>query len=222
MNKLITLTLALFLACFMYSCKGDKATTTAEAAKTVQAASGSSYNVDASKSSIMWTGSKPTGTHTGTINVSEGSVSVDNGNVTGGKFTIDMNSIASTDLNGDMRKNLEAHLKGTSAGKENDFFNVSKFPTATFEITSIKNLVNNKTATHLVYGNLTLKGITKSVSFPATIMDRGNNIGMRSNKFTINRTDWDIKFKSKSFFDDLKDNFIDDEIELLISVIANK
>lgn len=221
MTNFIRLTLASAIICFIFACKGDTAQK-AGAAKEVSNTTGKSISLDTNRSNILWTGSKPTGSHTGTIKFVEGFIKVDGSKVTGGEFTIDMNTITSTDLNGDSRKSLEAHLKGTAEGKSDHFFNVNKYPTSTFEITSIKNLENNDYATHLVYGNLTMKGITKSVSFQAAISDRGTDFAVRSSEFNINRTDWGINFKSKTVLDDLKDGFINDEIKLQINVIAPK
>lgn len=206
------------------SCKNDK---TAEAetteAGTVKEASGEavSYTVDKGNSKIDWTGSKPTGKHTGTINLSDGTVSIKDNVLDSGKFTIDMNTITVTDLKaGDGKEDLEGHLKGTG-GKEEDFdhfFNVKKYPQSTFEITKAVT-ENGKTA---VEGNLTMKGITKNVKFPATVTVDGNTVTLVSDAFTINRTLWNVNYGSKSVFDNLGDKFINDDIELKVSITAKK
>ena len=111
--------------------KNDK-TESAEVsdAKEVAEASGTSFaNV---QGKVYWTGSKPTGKHTGYIDVKSGNLVVDAGKITGGEFTLDMNTITCTDLDGDGKLSLEAHLKGTDEGEEDDFFNVTKFLTAKF------------------------------------------------------------------------------------------
>lgn len=222
MNKFIKLSFMLSLTLLVFACKSDKAQK-AGAAQEVTTASGNAFKVDLTRSNIVWEGSKPTGSHTGLIKLSAGNIDVKDGEVVGGKFTIDMNSIESTDLNGDARANLEAHLKGTAEGKEDHFFNVAKYPTAEFEVSSIKKLINNPDASHLVYGNLTMKGQTKSVSFQAQISNRnGQGFGIRSSNFYIDRTDWGINFNSKSVFDNLKDNFINDKIKLQVNVLASK
>src|SRR5690606_28126373 len=124
------------------------------------------YTVNTAESTIDWTGSKPTGKHTDTINLSEGEFSVKNDSVESGKFVIDMNSITVTDLEaGNGKDDLEAHLKGL--GKEDTadhFFNVKKYPTGTFEITGI----TQEAGKTMVEGNLTLKETTKNIKFPAT------------------------------------------------------
>jgi len=218
MKKLILFCLPVLMMGLMASCKGDKNKSESSSAGKAAVASGTSYTIDNALSKVVWTGSKPTGSHTGTLDVSSGNVSFDNGKLTGGKFTLDMNSINNTDMDGDGKTGLEAHLKGTEAGKEDHFFNVAKYPTAEFEITRVTGLENNADANCMVYGNLTLKGITKQIGFMAKTTVSGNNLTVSTPKFSINRTDWGIKFKSKSFADDLKDKFINDDIELQINL----
>ncbi|MBA9072488.1 polyisoprenoid-binding protein YceI [Flavobacterium gossypii] len=206
------------------SCKNDKA---AEAetteAGTVKEVSGeaATYTIDKENSKIEWTGSKPTGKHTGTINLADGTVSVKDNALDTGKFTIDMNTITVTDLKaGDGKEDLEGHLKGTG-GTEADFdhfFNVKKYPQSNFEITKAVT-ENGKTS---VEGNLTMKGITKNVKFPATVTVNGNTVTVVSDPFTINRTLWNVNYGSKSVFDNLGDKFINDDIELKVSVTAKK
>ena len=87
-----------------------------------------------------------------------------------------------------------------------------------FEISSITS-ANGKAT---VNGNLTLKGVTKPVSFPATVAYEGNNMTLTSDSFQINRTHWNVNYASKSIFDDLKDKFVNDEIELVVKLNASK
>jgi len=224
MKLILNLTMALLLVGMVTSCKKDNAAKAVvgaakEAAKTTAAAK--SYSV-ANTSKVMWTGTKPTGAHSGTINVTSGSAQVTDGKLTGGKFVIDMNTIACTDLQGDSKLSLEAHLKGTRDENEvDDFFNVAKFPTAEFELTKTTALSDGSDATHLVYGNLTMKGVTKEVGFKANVNIQDNGIIVKTPEFTINRTDWGIKFMSKNFIEGLKDKFIDDEIKLSLDLKAS-
>lgn len=188
--------------------------------QTVQPTAGEEVAVDITNSIVTWSGSKPTGTHTGTINLSEGKLIVKDGMINGGSFTMDMNSIANTDLSDNMKSNLEAHLKGTSEGKEDDFFNVAKYPTGKFEITKVTPLEGDDTANYLIYGNLTLRDITNSIGFKANIQVDANGVMASTPPFTINRTDWGINYGSKSIFDNLADKFINDEIGLEIKLVA--
>lgn len=202
------------------ACKKEATTTTDATEAAVASDSASVYNVDKVASVIDWSGSKPAGKHTGTIALADGEVTVKNGNVESGKFTIDMNSITVTDLKAEEGKgDLEAHLKGTGdkAG-EDHFFNVAKFPTGTFEITKVSNVDGKNT----IEGNLTLKGITKNVKFPATVGVDAASVTITSETFTINRTEWGVNYASKSVFDDLKDKFVNDDIELKVTVKATK
>ena len=198
------------------SCKKETSDST-EVNKTEQtAATGVSHKIDLENSVVNWKGTKPAGAHTGTIKFSDGEALVTDGKLQGGKFVLDMNSITVTDLKaGDGKEDLEAHLKGTGdKAAEDHFFNVAKYPKGSFEITKVEE-VNGK---YTITGNLTLKDITKPVTVPASIVHDDSSITLTSDAFTINRTEWNINYASKSVFDDLKDKFIDDNIELTVAV----
>jgi polyisoprenoid-binding protein YceI len=205
------------------SCKNDKAmeVKTSAPEEVASTANGTSYSVDSEVSKVMWTGSKPTGSHTGTVNVSNGTLTMKDGNLTAGNFTLDMTSITCTDLTGDGKIGLEAHLKGQrKPGEENDFFNVVKYPTAKFEITKVTKLVNDPEASHLVYGNLTIKDVTKEIGIKASVGVSDGGVMVKTPEFAINRTEWGIKFMSKNFIEGLKDDFINDDIKLSIRLNA--
>ena len=202
------------------SCKGEK--NDSEEAGEVATASieSTNYTVDTQNSVIEWTGSKPSGKHNGTINLKSGELAVKNDTIESGMFVIDMNSIVVSDLAaGDGKEDLEAQLKGTGdkAG-EDHFFNVTKFPEGTFEIVSIT-AENGKAK---INGNLTLKGVTKPVEFTATTTNNGDEMTLTSDAFLINRTHWNVNYASKSIFDDLKDKFVNDDIELVVKLKATK
>ena len=120
---------------------------------------------------------------------------------------------------GDGKEDLEAHLKGTVEGKENHFFDVSKFPSAAFEITGTESLAAGKTR---LSGNLDIKGQKHNISFPVNITNDGDQMIIESEAFTIDRTKWNVNYGSKSIFEDLGDKFINDDIELKISIKAKK
>ncbi len=201
-------------------CKNDNREATTEDAKDVAAANmeAMEFVVDTSASVIEWEGNKPTGTHTGTIQIAEGTFYANDSIVESGSFMIDMNSITVTDLKGDEKANLENHLKGTVEGKEGDFFNVNEYPDAKFEVTG----VSEQEGQTMLMGNLTLKGETKNVAFPVNISMNGDTMELTSDNFAIDRTKWNVNYGSKSVFDSLGDNFINDEIGLTIKVKANK
>lgn len=211
----------LLLVVGMASCKGDKgAKASVEAEGEAAAATGATFNVVPSMSKVMWEGSKPAGSHNGTVDVASGSVAVSGGTVTGGSFTLDMTSINVLDLEGDEKAYLESHLKGMEDKNADDFFNVNKYPTAKFEITKLTALANDPDATHLVYGNLTMRDVTKQVGFKAKVDATDTQVRVMSPKFTIDRTDWGIKYGSGKFFDDLKDKVISDDMSLQVSLVA--
>ncbi len=205
------------------SCKKDN-TENAETTEAVDAkeatAEAVKYNVNTEESVIDWTGSKPTGKHTGTIKISEGEFAVKNDSVESGKFTLDMNSITVTDLEtGNGKEDLEGHLKGLGKEETADhFFNVNKYPTGTFEITGI----TQEEGKTMVEGNLTLKETTKNIKFPATITVTPDAVTLVSDSFKIDRTLWKVNYSSKSIFDNLGDKYVDDEIEIKVNVKATK
>lgn len=189
----------------------EAATPTAEAV---------SYEIDTAASTIHWRGTKPTGEHQGTLAIQDGSITATGEEITSGKVTLDMNSITVTDEGMDEkdRTSLENHLKGTVEGKETDFFNVNQYPTASFEITGMTEEEGQK----MLQGNLTIKDQTKNIQFPVRSEINENELSLESETFTIDRTNWNVNYGSKSVFDNLGDNFISDDMELTIEVKATK
>jgi len=214
----------LALGLVLTSCKktaGDKAAT--GAAKEVTAAgAATSFAINNTASKVLWTGTKPAGSHMGTIDVSNGNVLISNGALTGGSFTLDMNSLACTDLTGEQKTGLEGHLKGLDAKGADDFFNVNKYPTAKFTITNVEPSTTVPDANVMITGNLKMKATEKSISFPASVVVLGDKVSAVTPSFTINRTEWGINYGSKTIFTDLKEKFINDDIALNITLEANK
>ncbi len=211
----------LIIALVMTSCqeKAEKANTSDAEAAAVSESTSVNYTVNVTDSQIEWKGFKPTGTHTGTIKIDNGNLTVDDGRLQSGTFVIDMESIEVTDLEGDDKMSLESHLKGTVEGKEGDFFNVNQFPEATFEVTSTESLAAGKSR---LSGNLSMKGQKHNISFPVTISNEDGVMKIESEPFTIDRTQWGINYGSKSVFDNLGDQFINDDMELKIMIKAKK
>ncbi len=211
----------LIIALVMTSCqeKAEKANTSDAEAAAVSESTSVNYTVNVTDSQIEWKGFKPTGTHTGTIKLDNGNLTVDDGRLQSGTFVIDMESIEVTDLEGDDKMSLESHLKGTVEGKEGDFFNVNQFPEATFEVTSTESLAAGKSR---LSGNLSMKGQKHNISFPVTISNEDGVMKIESEPFTIDRTKWGINYGSKSVFDNLGDQFINDDMELKIMIKAKK
>ena len=215
----VLITLVMAASCKKESDTPEATITEAETPKPVAPAS-DKYAVDTLASVIKWVGSKPTGTHTGTISLSGGEVFIKNNALETGNFTIDMKSIAVTDpKEGKDKANLENHLKGLgNKTNEDHFFNTNKYPTGTFEITGMT-AENNKA---MVKGNLTLKGITKNIKFPAIVSVNDSVVILNSESFKINRILWNINYNSKSAVENLGNQYIDDDIELKVSVTARR
>jgi len=171
------------------------------------------YNVDVNSSSIVWKGYKVTGQHTGTVKVKNGNLTWDAGKLTGGSFEIDMNSITCTDLDGEYAGKLVGHLKS------DDFFGSAKYPTAKFVIT--KAIPQDTKGNYKIVGNLTIKEKTNEVKFLAAVNESNGTVNA-SGKITVDRSDYDVKFGSGSFFDNLGDKTIYDEFDLQVSLVAKK
>jgi len=180
-----------------------------EAVATVEAVT---YKIDNTSSNIAWVGSKPTEDHTGNLSLSNGMVTVNGETLESGEFTINMNSIDVTDLKGKGAEKLKGHLSGV------DFFDTEKYPTAKFVVTGMKTMDSK----NMLSGNLTMKDITKNVTFPVTYTYSGDKMMLNSEEFTINRTDWGIQYGSQAFSDKILDKAISDDIKLTINLVANK
>jgi polyisoprenoid-binding protein YceI len=185
-------------------------------AQAAGSATGTTFNLD-SGSTIEWIGTKVGGQHNGTFNITNGSFTVDNGNITSGTINIDMTSTSVLDLTGDDKIKLEGHLKSA------DFFMVDSFPTATFEITGSSAFDNTTAtsklagATHIIDGNLTLRGQTKSVSFPAIVKVEGNTLTAQAD-FNIDRSNWGLNYKGPN---NPADWFIAKEVNLKLNLKAS-
>jgi len=214
--------MALVTAC---SSGGQKTETTS--AKEVENTSfDKSFTTDLEKSVINWQGWKPTGTHVGTIQLISGKLTLKDGTLVGGQFVINMNSIVDLDLeDADMNAKLVGHLKSA------DFFETEKYPESKFIITSVVPIDGTTVdkekekgdiiPTHAITGNLTMKDVTKSITFNAKVEISENQILASTNQFYIDRVDWNVKYGSKKIFADLQDKFINDEIGLTINLMAN-
>ena len=163
-------------------------------------------NVNKSASSVAWLAKKVTGEHNGTVGISAGALNIDGNKLIGGNFTIDLKTIKALDItDANYNQKFIGHI---SSG---DFFEVEKFPTATFVIT--------KVAGNQVTGNLTVKGITKSITFPAEIAVKGGKLSAKAN-ITIDRTDFNIRYGSKKFFESIGDKAIYDDFALTVSLVS--
>ncbi|KYG63936.1 YCE I like family protein [Bdellovibrio bacteriovorus] len=176
------------------------------------------YKIDAQASKIAWKGTKKMGSaHNGHIAVKEGEVTTDKKNqITAGTVVVDMTTITNEDLkdSADYQKKLVGHLSSE------DFFNVSKYPTSTFKITSVK--PGKAKDEVIVKGDLTMIGGTHPVEFPATVKVDKNTI-TGTGKVEVDRTKWGLKYGSGNFFKELAgDKIINDKFELELNLVAKK
>lgn len=156
------------------------------------------------KSKIVWKGYKVTGSHEGTIALKSGKLEFNKSKLTGGQFVVDMTSIVTTDLTGEYKEKLEGHLKS------DDFFGVDKFNTASLVITKVTPIGKN---TYSASANLTIKGKTNPVTFEISIVGNKANVVLK-----VDRTKYDIRYGSASFFDNLQDKAINNEFDLIVNL----
>jgi polyisoprenoid-binding protein YceI len=235
--KILKTTSALFLAVLLaIACtsnpKGDEAKVSE--AEEVAEAEGMELSVSPNNASMEFVGTKPTGRHYGNISLTDGTVSVKDGKVTGGKFVFDLNKISISDLKDDE----ESHAKLVGHLQSDDFFDAANHPKVTFELVSVKALNPEKTAagynsyqeameqpaegekimelpeyelegaTHEVTGNLTMRGKTLAITVPAKIDVTDNSVRAFTN-FSIDRTKWGLMYGDESqAVDRAKDKFI--------------
>ncbi len=162
---------------------------------------GDKKEIKLESSKVVWKGYKVTGSHEGIISIKSGHLNFDKDILTGGNFEIDMSTIIVTDLEGEYKGNLEGHLKS------DDFFGVTKFPSASLNFTKVEPTGKNS---YKVTGDITIKGNTESISFNLSVYGNKANASLK-----IDRTKFDVRYGSTSFFDGLKDKAIYDEFDLV-------
>ena len=216
------------LSCFAIAC-GPKGNTveTSDAQAAASAENAKELLVNTDNSAVTWIGSKPAGKHNGIINITGGEVSVSGNEIVAGNFTFDITSLKSLDL----EEGSENYVKLTGHLMSADFFDAENHPTASFEVTAVKPFnaqelmadqeqfeTENKPAslsevmvenpTHFISGNLTMRGTTKNITFPASVSMENGMIKAVAN-FNINRTDWGLMYGDEaSVADKAKDKFI--------------
>lgn len=216
MKNLITTAIlpALFAGIFMISCTKDKPLTS-QTNETTVTTDGIVYAVDTLNSKIEWKGFKvvksDNTSHFGTIKFESGEVTVKEGKLQSGTFVADMTTLTSVDLKDDAEQleKLNGHLKS------GDFFEVEKFPTASYEITSVADNTAGGDYNTLLDGNLTIKGITKPVQFQANVSVKDGEISIATEPKDIMREDYGVKFQLP-----LTNGIIKDEVNLQIFIKA--
>lgn len=164
------------------------------------------HQITSDNTSVKWFASKIGGSHHGNISLKEGHLSWEDDKIAAGKFVVDMKSITCNDIeNEDYNKKLVDHLKS------DDFFGAEEFPEAVLEVLESTPFVNGKSK---VKANLTIRGITHPVEF---------EVVKQSDKLmatiTVDRSNYNVKFRSKSFFKNLGDKLIYDEFTLEIAIL---
>jgi polyisoprenoid-binding protein YceI len=166
--------------------------------------------VNTTTSKVEWVGRKVTGKHNGTINIKEGVLQIKDGILLGGSFVIDMTSIKVLDMTGESAGKLEGHLKS------DDFFAVGTYPTSKLVITQANARGDGQFE---VKGNLTIRDVTKPVTFLTQLTPNGKKYTATTN-ITIDRSHYNVKYGSTSFFEDLGDKTIYDEFDLAITLVT--
>jgi polyisoprenoid-binding protein YceI len=165
------------------------------------------YTVDVERSSIEWSAKKVGGGHTGTVKIADGALIYTGKTLKSGSFQMNMSSITSDNAR------VTNHLKS------DDFFSAEKNPISKFEITKVTSAGTDRVN---ITGNLSIKGFTHPVTFPATVKQQKGVLVAVASGIRVDRTKYDIKFRSKTFFGDIGDKAIDDEFELSINLTAKK
>lgn len=197
-------------AIVLASCAGNpegKKADTAEAAEVGEVV-GATYTVDTAQSKLVWKGTKVTGFHEGTVDITSGHVVVgEEVNVSGGEFLFDMNSINTTDLEGEWKDKLDGHLKS------DDFFDVANHPEASLVVTEVK--AGDAENELVVSANLTIRGVTKNITFDAQVDELTETSVKLSADFNILREDWGVNYAGA------QDDLISKEINFKVSIVAN-
>jgi polyisoprenoid-binding protein YceI len=235
-------TSGLFLATVLIlaSCGNKTETVETREAQEVSEAIGDTLQINVAESEVNWKGYKPTGQHRGIIPITSGGITVDGNEVTGGKFTFDVTELEVHDL----EAGSENHTKLTNHLQSEDFFDAANHPEATFEITSVEpystsdSLENKeefktdntpKTAkeqmvanpTHWISGNLTLRGNTKNIKFPAAVSLNNGELSAQAG-FNIDRTQWGLSYGDEATaVDKAKDQFIYNTVNIGFDIKAN-
>lgn len=196
-------------ALLLASCAGNPEGKKADAseAAALSEATGVELAVDTTQSEVKWEGTKVTGSHHGIVKINSGKLFIQNDTLSGGEFTIDVKNLENKDLEGEFKGKLEGHLKSA------DFFDVEKFPEASFAITKVTPEGPNKLN---IAGNLTIRGVSKNISFITDVTESTASKFDGKADFNIAREDWGLTYAGKA------DDLISKEINFKIHLVANK
>lgn len=169
-------------------------------------------SVNVNTSTVAWTGYKVTGKHYGKVRIQSGQIDMKEGVISGGSFVIDMTSITCEDLTGETNGKLVGHLKS------DDFFGVDQHPTATLNIT--RAIPQDTDGNYKILGNLTIKGTTKPIKFFAR-HSKENGRDVAKAQIKVDRSEYNVRYGSGSFFDNLGDKTIYDEFDMDVTLVLN-
>jgi polyisoprenoid-binding protein YceI len=173
------------------------------------------FKVSIEDSKLSWTGKRVNYGHTGSVDLKNGELILDDETLVGGGFVIDMESIRDLDLDDEKRAGkLVGHLKSE------DFFDVKSFPEATFKITSARKEKSDH-GNYMITGDLSIRGKTNSETFPVLVSITDTKISANGT-VAFDRTKYDVRYGSGSFFDDLGDKMIHNEIRIQVELVAYK
>ncbi|UFH57157.1 YceI family protein [Spirosoma sp. KNUC1025] len=215
-NRLLSTALAaLFLTGGLLPATGE---TPEKSTVQLRLAKAATYTVDPAQSTISWNAKKVTGEHNGIVKMAKGQLTLEGTKLTGGTFVADMSTLRDVDKGeaNPFNERLVNHLRS------DDFFAVEKYPTSTFRITSVKPIAGARTGepNYTVSGELTMKGITKTQTFPATVNLSGDVVQATA-KLSVNRIDYDIKYRA-AIIGTAADKIIDDTFSLDLKLVATK
>ncbi|MDF2158529.1 YceI family protein [Algoriphagus sp. CAU 1675] len=232
-------TFVLAAALLAYACNKPADTVETTEAQEVAEVTGTTLSLKTNESTIAWTGYKPAGKHFGKIPATEGFVAVAGNEITGGSFKFDIPGLTIED----MEAGSEFHGKLYTHLQSADFFDAANHPEATFEITSVEPFTSNdqitdkeefvseytpasdsslspEAPTHWVSGNLTMRGTTKNIKFPAAISIENGAVSAKAG-FNIDRTAWGLAYGDEATAaDKAKDQFIYNSVSLVLDVKA--
>ena len=213
MKKILYIPFFIFyISCSSESAKKSSSSNSVTSSKEAIVYQSGDYNVLTDSSKVAWLGTElTTKTHFGSLRAQSGNIKIDKDGGVVGNITIDMQSIIVEDLQGRSKEVLENHLKS------DDFFGTNNFPTATLEFMSLNRY--DIDGGQIFNGNLTIKGITNEVEFSAKLV-RQTPLLHAVGKLVFDRSKYNVRFRSGSFFDDLGDKLILDDIEVDINLIA--
>jgi len=166
--------------------------------------------IDIQKSTVEWKAYKLGGSHYGTVDIETGSVQLTDGVLVGGQFTMDMTSMIVTDISGGGKESLEEHLRS------DHFFNTTEFGTADLKITSVN---YNDNGRYTIEADVTIKNTTQAVTFEATGNFEDGNFSA-SAAIKSDRSKFDVRYGSPSFFDDLGDKVIYDDFDINVNIVT--